>query len=242
MSMGTMTIRDIVVDDFRTATVFRKYDIDFCCRGGVPLNEACEQRGINPTDLLSELAEIRQRPQNGEPAFTLWDIDFLTDYIINNHQTYIRAVAPAIYDHAEKVARVHGERHPELVDIARGTALLLRELDAHMRKEEGILFPYIKSLAEARRSGTAAHLPPFGTVQNPIRMMEAEHTNAGDEMAELRRRTDNYTPPQDACMTYRVFFRELEDFERDLHRHVHLENNILFPRAVQLEQLLFGKG
>ena len=228
-------IKDVVAEDFRSAAIFQKYGLDFCCGGARPIGEACSAKGFDPAELLLELDTMTGTPRNGMPKFNTWDADLLADYIVENHHRYVKDVLPAIGQHAEKVARVHGAHRPELVSVAEAFDRVARDLTAHMEKEEQVLFPYMKSLALSRRKGLVISSPAFGTVRNPIRMMEAEHVAAGDEMAEIRKLTGNYTPPMDACATYRVLFQELEAFEQDLHVHVHLENNILFPKAVALE-------
>jgi regulator of cell morphogenesis and NO signaling len=231
-----ITIRDIVAENFRAAAVFQKYGLDFCCRGNRRVTDACAEQGISPDVIFNDLAKIETR-EDTVPRFNAWEPDFLIDYILNNHHHYIRVMLPILYLHTKKIADVHGERHPELLEVASYFAKIGQELEMHMRKEEHVLFPYIKSLVASRRVGMIPAAPPFGSVRNPIAMMEAEHQTAGDEMAMIRTLTNNYTPPDDACTTYRVTFQELEEFEQDLHRHVHLENNILFPKAVALEQI-----
>ena len=229
------TIREVVVDDYRTASVFQKHGLDFCCGGGATIERACEKKGIDVEALLVEITGAMETPSSGEARVNSWELDMLVDYIVNNHHAYIRSVLPALRQHAEKVARVHGPARQSLVEIAETFQRLSEDLEAHMQKEEQILFPYIKEMVRAKRNGVEAPPSPFGSARNPIRMMEMEHQRAGDEMEQIRTLSDNYTPPSDACMTYRVLFQDLADFEQDLHRHVHLENNILFPKAVELE-------
>jgi regulator of cell morphogenesis and NO signaling len=173
-----------------------------------------------------------------ENRFAEWDPVFLIDYIVNNHHAYVRKMIPVLSVHTQKIASVHGQNHPELIKVAEHFQSVARELSQHMQKEELVLFPYIKSLLTARLTGTAAPASPFGSVRNPIKMMEAEHQNAGDELYAVRSLSSGYTVPADGCTTYHVTYQELQDFERDLHQHVHLENNILFPLAVALEQEL----
>jgi regulator of cell morphogenesis and NO signaling len=231
-----ITIRDIVAENFRAAAVFQKYGVDFCCRGNRLVTDACAEQGISPDAIFSDLAKI-ETGGDTVPRFNAWEPDFLIDYILNNHHHYIRAMLPILYLHTKKVASVHGERHPELIEVASHFAKIGQELEMHMRKEEQVLFPYIKSLVASRRAGMNPAVPPFGSVRNPIAMMESEHQTAGDEMAIIRTLTNNYALPDDACTTYRITFQELQEFEQDLHRHVHLENNILFPKAVALERM-----
>jgi regulator of cell morphogenesis and NO signaling len=233
-----MLIKDMVVEDFRTAAVFEKYSIDFCCGGKKPLEAACQEQGVNVADVLTDLHHLDQTAASGSPRFTEWDLDLLAQYIVQNHHEYLRRVIPSLTAHTEKIARVHGKNHPELIPIAEKFAAVANELSGHMVKEERILFPYISLLATARRNGTTPQRPPFQTLRNPIQMMEAEHQSAGDGLAFIRSASKGYTVPSDGCTTYRVTYQELEEFERDLHQHVHLENNILFPKSIELEDLL----
>ena len=234
-----MTIRDIVADDFRAAAVFQKHGIDFCCGGNRAVADACQEKGIEDRVVLDEL-EAALAPAGDTPRFNTWDLDFLANYIVVNHHAYVRGAIETLRKHAGRVAEVHGERHPEVVAIARRFDAIADEMTHHMFKEERILFPYISALAGAARSGARPTPAPFGTAANPIRMMEAEHESAGATMAEIRRLSGNYAPPEDACTTFKVTYRELEAFEADLHRHVHLENNILFPKALRMEAELLG--
>lgn len=226
------TIRDVVVEDYRTAAVFQRYGLDFCCGGGATIEHACRKKGLDADRIVDDLETVMNTSGSDQPDVGAWDVDFLAEYILQTHHRYVRSVLPSILQHADKVARVHGAVRLELVEIARLFSLVAADLEAHMAKEEQILFPYIKSLARAE---AAKEPTQFETVRNPIRMMEVEHEAAGAMMREIRTLSNDYTPPADACMTYRVLFNELEAFEQDLHRHVHLENNLLFPKAIALE-------
>jgi len=238
MTDTIQTVRDVVAQDFRTAAVFQKYGLDFCCGGGATIQDACDQKGIDATDVCKEVEAILTSPRDGTPDFSSWEIDFLADYIVANHHSYVKRVLPTVRHHAEKVARVHGANHPETVRIEALFSQVADELESHMVKEEMILFPYVHMLATAARQGGTPARPMFGTIRNPINVMEIEHDQAGDALHEIRRLSGEYTPPSDACMTYRVLFQELAEFEADLHKHVHLENNILFPKTIALEELL----
>ena len=230
------TIRDIVAADFRTAAIFQRYGLDFCCRGNRTVEAACDEAGIPADRVQRDLADATALPSAGcAPRFNEWDLSTLTAYIVGNHHRYVREQLPVITVHAEKVARVHGSRHPEMVSVAELFGRVSDEMTSHMAKEEGVLFPYIDRLAAAFAAGDALPSAPFGTVGNPIRMTEAEHESAGDAMSEIRALTEGYRVPEDACGTFAVLLQELEAFERDLHQHVHLENNILFPKALSLE-------
>lgn len=230
------TVRSVVADDFRAAAVFERHGIDFCCGGNRPIADACREKGVDAGQVVAEL-EATLAPAGDQPRFAAWDLDFLATYIVNNHHAYVRQAAGPMQAHARKVAEVHGERHPEVREIALRFDLVVADLMAHMTKEERMLFPYISRLAEAARGGELP-VAPFGTVANPIRMMEVEHQNAGDHLAAIRRLSGGFVTPPDACATFKVTYQELQAFEADLHRHVHLENNILFPRAIDLERQL----
>ncbi|HSC28277.1 MAG TPA: iron-sulfur cluster repair di-iron protein [Vicinamibacterales bacterium] len=229
------TIRDIVADDFRAAAVFERRGIDFCCRGDRSVEEACRESGLDPAGVMEELDAACAADQPGAPRFSAWDPPALVSYIVANHHTYVREAIATLTAHTAKIATVHGERHPELLEIARIFESVAEEMTSHMFKEEQILFPFIIAMDAAQQQGRPSPQAPFGTVGNPIQMMEMEHESAGGAMARIRELTGGYAPPDDACATYRVCLQELQAFEVDLHTHVHLENNILFPKAVRLE-------
>ncbi|MDZ4805317.1 MAG: iron-sulfur cluster repair di-iron protein [Candidatus Eisenbacteria bacterium] len=237
MSTLTGTIRDYVTQDFRTAAVFEKYGLDFCCGGGLPLEEACRKKGLHAAAIREDLASVMTSPTDGVDNPAAWDTGRLVDHIVQIHHGYVRSILPVIQQHARKVAGVHGALHPETLAIADQMDRVAVEMTSHMDREEGVLFPHVKQLAEAAATGTTPPRAPFGTIASPIALMEAEHLAVGNEMADVRRLSNQYTPPVDACTTYRVLYEELAQFEADLHRHVHLENNILFPRATALERL-----
>ncbi len=234
--INKLTLSQIVTNNFRAAAIFEKYDLDFCCRGNKPIEQACTEKGINKEPIISELENLFTSTPAADAKYENWQLDFLSDYIINNHHTYVRNMIPIISAHAEKVAMVHGARHPEVIDVAKKFAVVYKDLKQHMMKEEEILFPYIKRIVTVKNNKAKPEPPYFGTVKNPIKMMEAEHEAAGDEMFEIRSITNGYNPPADACNTYKALYQELKDFEEDLHKHVHLENYILFPKSILLEE------
>lgn len=236
--MTTMTIKDIVTKNFQTAAVFEKYSLDFCCRGGKTIGEACTEKGIAAHTVIDDLVKIEGIRQTVNDAYSSLPLNELIEHIVTTHHAYVRQMIPVIYTHTQKVKKVHGAHHPEVVEIADHFETVAVDLQQHMLKEEQMLFPYILSLFQAQTTGTRNVPSPFGSVNNPIRMMEREHQAAGDEMYEIRSLSTGYVPPQDACTTFKVSYQELQEFEKDLHQHVHLENNILFPKAVQLEQAL----
>lgn len=174
------------------------------------------------------------------PPYDQWELDVLADFIVSNHHRYVAESIPFLNELSEKVARVHGGAHPELVRIEGLVQAVTQELSMHMHKEEMILFPYIRNLVQARREGRQVAPPPFGTIAHPIAMMEDEHLAAGGGMEELRELSNQFTPPEEACMSYKVFYFKLNEFQDDLHQHIHLENNILFPKAKELERELLA--
>jgi len=230
------TVGGLVAEDYRAAGVFKQYGIDFCCGGKKTVAEVCAQKGVPLEDLEEKLAHLDERPARQRLQFNEWALPFLIDYIINIHHTYVQEKLPQLLEYSRKVAKVHGHAYPETTIISDKLELLAEELFAHLRKEELILFPYVKELWKARELGETVVAPPFQTAQNPIRAMEAEHEFAGTIMAEIRELSKDFTLPEGACNTYRVLYALLEAFEEDLHQHVHLENNILFPQAVELER------
>jgi regulator of cell morphogenesis and NO signaling len=232
------TVRSIVTEDFRSAAIFEKYSIDFCCHGNVPLEEACKEQGIAVEQVRAELAALPIEARADKDSYDSWGLDKLVEYIINTHHAYVKSAIPTLLAHTDKIAMVHGGRHGELLTIRDIFRNVAEEMSQHMMKEELMLFPYIKSLARSAQDGQAFHKAPFQSIRNPIAMMEAEHVSAGNGTETIRAQSMGYTLPSDACTTYRVTYQELESFALDLHKHVHLENNILFPRAILLEQQL----
>jgi regulator of cell morphogenesis and NO signaling len=237
-AIGNQTLADIVTSHPRTAAVFEKHSLDFCCRGKTTLKEACSEKGLRCEDVEAEIrTAIEQRnTEQGTPDVLSLDAKSLVKYIVETHHRYVRDTLRVIHAHTQKIADVHGSRHPELLEIADCFTRVVGEMEPHMMAEEQILFPYIERLSAARQQRQPVPPAPFGTVQNPIHMMEAQHETAGGLLARIRLISNDYQVPEDACTTYRVTYKELREFEEDLHRHVHLENNILFPRAVALEQ------
>lgn len=230
------TLGEIVAKDLRKAQVFKKFGIDFCCGGKKTVKEACMEKGLDITKVEQELQQADRLPAARPLPYGDWSLSFLADYIVNSHHSYVLKTLPDLVAYATKVKNVHGDRHPELLRIHQLVEEINSELLAHMIKEEKVLFPYVKQLEAA--AGQLQILPPahFGTVQNPINMMEMEHEVVGKNLEEIRQLTHNYKLPEDACASYSLLYRLLDEFEEDLHLHIHLENNILFPKAVDLEK------
>jgi regulator of cell morphogenesis and NO signaling len=238
LGQGDETLGQIAAKDLRKAQIFKKYGLDFCCGGKKTVKEACAAKGLDVTKIEYELQQADQLASLSRPLpYNDWSLDFLCDYIVNTHHTYVRKNLPDIKAYANKVMTVHGSRHPELVRVNELVEAISAELTTHMMKEERILFPYIKTLVAAKNSGQPNQPSPFGTVQNPVNMMEMEHELVGNNLEEIRAITRNYTLPEDACASYSLLYRMLDEFEDDLHLHIHLENNILFPKAVELEKV-----
>lgn len=227
-------IGDVVAENFRTASVFKKYGLDFCCSGRRSIVDACAAKGLNTEEVLDALSNVPQDSQGEGLDFRQMPLDLLADYIEKVHHRYVEEKTPEIRGYLEKVERVHGDRHPELLEIRKLFEETAGELAMHMKKEELMLFPYIRRMMV---SGSRPE-SPFGTVQNPIRMMMSEHAQEGERFEKISVLSKGYTAPDDACNTYRVCFAMLQDFEDDLHKHIHLENNILFPKAIALEATL----
>lgn len=233
------TIGEIVAKDYRTATVFKAHKIDFCCKGNRTLTEVCERQNLSKSLLNTELEKAMQKPNTESPKFDFWSLDLLADYVEKKHHRYVKGKVPEIQAYLEKICQVHGKAHPELMEVRQLFECSALELFMHMHKEEKILFPFIRILAEAELEGKRdIGRPHFGTVGKPIKMMMHEHDTEGERFRKIAALTDHYTPPADACTTYRVAFALLEEFEDDLHQHIHLENNILFPKAILLEKEL----
>ena len=230
------TLGQIAAKDLGKAEIFKKYDLDFCCGGKKTVKQACAEKGLDATKIEQELRQADKNPVSRPQSYADWTLDFLADYIVNVHHSYVKKSLPAIRRYAAKVARVHGHDHPELPAVEQLVEEICKELTSHMLKEEKVLFPYIKELVAASNNEKPLQTAHFGTVQNPINMMEMEHELVGKNMKEIRMLTNNYALPEGACTSYSLLFRMLDEFENDLHLHVHLENNILFPKALEIEK------
>lgn len=237
--LESQAVGEIVAEDYRTAAVFKKYGIDFCCGGKNTLSNACESKGLDINKVLQEIDGL-SRPDGNQHNFNEWSLSFLTDYIINNHHHFVRTKLPEIKVYAKKVAAVHGRSYPVLLEMRDTFMKLKDEMLSHLDSEEAILFPYIKKMEEAQRNGNAPDREQQAeTAARAIQMMEEEHEEAGSLMAQLEVMSNGFTPPEDACATFRIYFQNLEAFQDDLHQHVHLENNILFPKALELEKQIY---
>ena len=234
---GARTVGDVVAEDYRRAAVFETHGIDFCCGGGRTVRAACEEAGADLDAVaraLSEAAEREAAQGATEPAS--WKLDVLADHIVAVHHGYVRASVPVLREFSAKVARVHGDRHPELLEIQGLVGELSAELERHMEDEEEILFPRIAALKSANRDGAR------GEIRATTLALEDDHARAAELLGRIRALSGGFAAPADACTTYRATYAKLAEFERDLHRHVHLENNVLFPRAAAMEEALGSSG
>jgi regulator of cell morphogenesis and NO signaling len=238
--LTSATVGEIVAHDFRTAAVFEQFGIDFCCGGRRSFVDACRTAAADPAAVERALDSLPPVHATEDDA-SGWPVPRLIDHIVMTHHAYVRSTLPTVRRYLSTLVDVHGHHHPELARVENYFSTMSRDLEQHMMKEEQVLFVYIRGLAE--QVDESRHVPsPFGTVANPIRMMEREHQQAADELRLIRELTNGYSVPQDGCATYSVCMSELAHFERDLHRHVHLENNVLFPRALQLEEETCGRS
>jgi regulator of cell morphogenesis and NO signaling len=212
--------------------IFEKHGIDFCCGGKLPIDQACGAKGLDPAALMAEIDQAAQVPAADPTDWKNAPLSALIDHILDTHHAYMKVQLPRVEARLAKVLHAHGDRHGDMLcAVARVYGAMKAELDGHLAKEEMVLFPLVRALEGGAPSGSFH----CGSVQNPIRVMFMEHDSAGEALVELRRLTNGYTVPPDACNTFRALYFELEEMEKDLHRHIHLENNILFPRTIALE-------
>ena len=221
-------IGEVVAKDYKTAIVFKSHKIDFCCNGNRTISDAAAKKKIDIQVLMEELNNISTTKSDSGIDFNSWPVDLLADYIERIHHKYVEEKLPVLIQLLGKLRKVHGANHAELYrvyELFEGAAL---DLTQHMKKEEMILFPFARLVGKSKKEENQA----FDNVENPVNVMMHEHENEGDRFREIRSLTNDYTPPADGCTTYRVAFSLLEEFEDDLHKHIHLENNILFPKLV----------
>ena len=235
---SNQNIGELVAQDYRSASVFKKYGIDFCRQGNRTISDACTEKLLDVEVVLNDLSDIGNVSNSSGIDFKSWPLDLLADYIEKTHHRYVEDKSPELISYLDKICEVHGENHTELYEIKDLIQQTVGNLSQHMKKEELVLFPYIRKMEKAKRTGELLQKPSFGTIQNPINQMESEHSAEGDRFRSIETLSNNYTPPEDACNTYRVTFAMLKEFQDDLHLHIHLENNILFPKSILLEKQL----
>jgi len=232
---GTKTVRELAVEIPNATRVFEKFGIDYCCGGKKSLDEACSAAKL-PVDEVVKALEASAEPTAAEFALPSGSLAELIDHIVKTHHKFTREEIARLKALLEKVCSVHGKNHPELLAIRETFLGLAQELTLHLMKEENVLFPYIIRMEEAVVQNEPVLPAPFGTVQNPVRMMVQEHDGAGEALRGIRNASRDFSVPEDACISYQTLYQALPAFEADLHQHIHLENNILFPRAVEMEE------
>jgi regulator of cell morphogenesis and NO signaling len=232
------TIGQIAAKDMRKAEVFKKYGIDFCCGGKKSLSEVCAEKGLDVAAIEAELQSTQTTNATSAIDPAKWDIDFLADYIFNQHHKFYYAEEPVITGLMEKVAAHHGSSHPELVELRSLYVQLVKELNTHFMKEEKVVFPFIKAIVQAQNSGGADALQDQLSLTEPIRIMESDHEAAGDILQQMSELTNGYIAPEGACNSYQFLFKKLKELDEDLHQHIHLENNLLFPKSLEAEKKL----
>lgn len=236
-----VTLRSIALEDPATIRVFENFQLDYCCGGNRPLATACAEKGLNVQAVLNALAAVKAGDEAAQEDWSQATLSALMAHIVATHHLYIRQELPRLLPMAEKVAAKHGPAHPEFQRIAKRLEQEAENLTSHLYKEESILFPYIEALERSRKNEGGAPHGCFGTVENPIRMMMMEHEASGAALEAMREVTQGFTPGAWACPTTVGLLHGLAAFERDLHRHVHLENNLLFPRAIALESQMLAQ-
>lgn len=230
-NLKNSTVGEIVANDFRTSSAFKKAGIDFCCGGKQSFSDACSEKGIDAGELENEILKIAEEPLNEFMNFKNWDPVFLSEYIVNTHHKFVLKNLPELVFYTGKIADVHGDHHSELIEVSNLFKKINEELLQHLQHEEEVLFPALKEAIKTNSSEAKK------TIVSEITRMLGEHDFAGGAMDEINKITKGYKIPEDACNTYRVAFKLLGQFEDDLHTHVHLENNILFPKALELAKI-----
>jgi regulator of cell morphogenesis and NO signaling len=236
MTTPETTVREIALEQPAAIRVFEKFGIDYCCGGRKPLAQVCQERSLEMDALLAAIENASQMQPSTTTDWTTASLEALCEHIVKTHHQYVRNEIPRLWQLAQKVVARHGTDRPELAEIQQLIKAAGEDLVQHLSKEELMLFPYITNMERNFANCGPRSLGCFGTVRNPIGVMMAEHDSAGETLARIRVLSNDYTPPEGACPTFLGFYQALSEFERDLHRHVHLENNILFPRAIELEE------
>ena len=236
MELTSQTLGEIVASNYKAAVAFEKFNIDFCCHGNRNFVDACKEANVPLEKVIEEIQEPARDAITID--FSQWPLDLLADYIYKQHHHYVEQVTPIIKRLLEKICSVHGQNHPELDEIKKIFDQSSGALAAHMKKEELILFPFVKKLVAAKSQNGKANSKLFHTVASPIHQMEDDHQDEGKQLQRMKTLSNNFTPPADACGSYVTTYNMLKEYELDMHMHIHLENNILFPGAIKLEHEL----
>jgi regulator of cell morphogenesis and NO signaling len=231
---GSKTIGEIVAADYRTAQVFENHGIDFCCGGKVALETICMEKGVDLAVISAELEAVQGDPAERSQNYSSWALPFLADYIVNTHHAWLRENDEQIASYARKIAGVHGAHHPEVIRISAIFDKIATDMIAHLQEEEEVLFPAIKRAKTAKIAGATPDAADREIIRVSLLRLHREHEEIGDAVHEIRRLSNEYEIPDDVCNTFMLTYRKLKEFEDDLHKHVHLENNILFPKAAEL--------
>lgn len=234
LSIEMTTVGEIVTADFRTAHVFAARGIDFCCGGNMPLATVCAQKGIDPAQIIRELEAVQSEPGEQSLNFASWPLSFLADYIVNTHHAYLRENDDQIAAYARKIAAVHGANHPEVIKIAALFEKIAADMTVHLKEEEEVFFPALKRAESARTSGHQPDAIDQETMRSALARLYREHEEIGETVHAIRHLAHDFAIPADACSTFTLTYQKLKEFENDLYKHVHLENNILFPKATAL--------
>ena len=232
-NLAEQTLATIVTNNHFTVPVLEKYNLDFCCKGKRTLTDACMEKGLSVETVAAELENSSAALQSNKMPFTEMTVDQLISYILIHHHFYVKQSMPTILGHLEKVAAKHGDHFPYMIEVLNLFKEINAEMTLHMHKEEVMLFPRIKEIAALQDDHQKLNIVDT-YIAAPIQVMEQEHDHAGNILYQIRQLTNNYTPPAEACTTFQVCLAELKEFEEDLHRHVHLENNLLFPLAEKI--------
>ena len=230
----TRTIREIAIESPATTRVFEEYKIDYCCHGNTTFNDACRDAGVSPVEISKKIADVLSREETSTAADP--SLELLIAHILRTHHVYTKQELEQLTPLMAKVVTRHGEHHPELLELQTIFKEICDDLGPHMVKEETVLFPYIIQLEASLAMHIAGPRPHFGTVLNPVRMMSIEHETVGGLLLRMRDVSNQYQTPEGACPSFAALYARLADLERDLHQHIHLENNMLFPRAIAMEE------
>lgn len=234
LTSGNKTIGEIVAADFRTAKVFENHGIDFCCGGKIALETICAEKGLDLVSLSRELESVQSETTDRSQNYSSWSLPFLADYIVNTHHVYLKENDGQIAAYARKIAGVHGAHHPEVIRIAAIFDKIATDMTAHLKEEEEVFFPALKRVDATRIAGNTPDDKDRETIRTSLLRLHREHEEIGDAIHEIRHLSKEYAIPGDVCNTFMLTYQKLKEFEDDLHKHVHLENNILFPKASQL--------
>ncbi len=234
MKASNKTIGEIVADDYRTSKVFEKYGIDFCCGGKIVLSTTCEEKGFDLATITREIEDVKNQQIERDQNYTSWELPFLIDYIVNVHHGYLKEGTEQIKTHTKKIAAVHGERHSELFEITSIFDKIANDMATHLKEEEDVFFPTLKRADMNKKADSALSTEDVELISHSLESLVRDHEEIGEAVHKINHLTNGYEIPDDVCNTFTLTYKELKEFEDDLHKHVHLENNILFLEAVKL--------